>query len=195
MPTAKLMTTINSPLTEQRRYTVKKISRTNLITQAVFLISMALFGAKAMAAPPEQSQSNNNPAAIKNPSKDPEYPFCMYESLTFNNATDIFSFDIARTEDTAAGTLRIRTEDCCIAGDRWTASLNGIQPANKESANTSDGNTSYFNGDAFLSPSKKAELKISYDKGVDTFPAGMTVEICYSRKGAHGGDPITVQPN
>jgi hypothetical protein len=161
----------------------------SLIIRSVLFTYLAMLGFNAQA-----DQSNNNPAAIKNPNKDPQYPFCIFEGLTFNSAADVFSFNIEKTEDTAAGILRIRTLDCCIEGDKWTATLNGMRPNNKQSIATSDGNTIYFNGDAFLAPSNKAELQVSYNKGVDTFPAGMTVEICYSRNGAYGGDPLVVQP-
>jgi hypothetical protein len=143
----------------------------------------------------DHGQSNNNPGALKAPNKTPEFPSCWLQSATFYSAEEVLSFHVAKTEDTAAGILRVRTQDCCIAGDEWQAEIVADQPRFNTDAAVGDGSTATFTGDAYVAPFIAGNVNISYDSGVDIFPAGMTIEFCYSREREDGLDELSITPN
>ncbi len=106
--------------------------------------------------------------------------------LNFNTAHDTFQYyvDVAN----ATKPLKASTEDCCIANDKWAVvleSLNGANPALgtapivKTKAGT--GSTTAFTGNLGLanpgvaSFNGRALAMVYYARGVNTFPAGMTV--------------------
>lgn len=150
-----------------------------------------LMGTSAMAID-DNGQSNNNPGALKAPDKTPDFPSCWTQSLTFYSAGDVFTFHVEKTEDTAAGILRVQTLDCCLVGDLWKSELLAEKPRFKTDTATGDGNTATFSGDAYVAPFNAGTVTVSYDGGTDVFPAGMTVEFCYSRERADGMDEISI---
>jgi len=157
------------------------------------LIKIAVVGAMLTATcAMAESQSNNNPGALKAPKKTPDFPSCWYQVLTFYGPDDVFTFRVEKTENTAAGILRVQTKDCCIPGDQWTGEIVAEQPRFKTDVDTSDGNIYTFNGDANVAPFIAGTVMVSYAEGVDNWPAGMTVEFCYSRERADGLDELNI---
>ena len=98
--------------------------------------------------------------------------------LVFNTADDTFTFTVDKAQ--RAGDLTVDTLDCCIAGDLWRVDLEASQPANQSETGIGDGNTSEFSGAATGSPWVHGTVTVSYESGVDVFPAGMTVRFRYS---------------
>ena len=150
-------------------------------------LSLALLAPMAFS----QGQSNNAPGAVKNSKGTPEFPFCRNFPLEFNSASDTRTFAVKKNNNVAAGILRVRTRDCCIVGDEWQSEIIARKPNNKSDFAISDGNITTLNGAAILAPFIQGNITISYHQGVDFFPAGMEVEICYSRS-ADSGDPVSI---
>lgn len=99
--------------------------------------------------------------------------------LVFSGPTDNFTFYVEKAQK--AGDLTVDTRDCCIVGDNWTVTLNPDQPKNKDTSAIGDGNTSTFSGAATVHPWVRGTVMVSYDSGVDVWPAGMEVRFTYSQ--------------
>jgi hypothetical protein len=159
----------------------------------MLVLCVAFFGFSIQAsADVGGGQSNNAPGALKSPVHDPAFPSCWTYNATFLSAGDVLTFDIEKTEDTAAGIIRVQTRDCCIVGDEWQADIMSRKPRFKSDVATGDGNTSTFTGDAYVAPFNAGTVDITYSAGVDAFAAGMTVEICYSREREDGNDELII---
>jgi hypothetical protein len=105
--------------------------------------------------------------------------------LTFWSADDVASF-VVSTEGRNA-TLAVDTLDCCIAGDSWGIRIidkNGVTEA------CGSGSTSEFSGTAVNRNlvNKEAVVEVFYCGGVDSFPAGLTVQFRWS------GPAFSVEP-
>jgi hypothetical protein len=138
-------------------------------------------------------QSNNGPGAFKAPNRDAEFPTCYYTGeVRFITPDDVYLCHIAKTEDTAAGILRVRTQDCCIPGDHWQADIVADRPRWKTDIGIGDGNIDTFTGDAFVGPFNAGTVEFSFVEGVDVFSAGMFVEICYSRERDDGFEELDI---
>ena len=159
------------------------------------MVCTTLLGMSAAAIADDHDQSNNGPGAIKAPNKTPEFPTCYYIGASFSSADDVVSCSVAKTEDTAAGILRVRTRDCCIPGDEWQSDIIADQPRWKTDIGIGDGNTSTFTGDAYVGPFVAGVVEVSYFQGVDVFGAGMTIEICYSRENEDGSNELDISCN
>lgn len=162
-----------------------KIGLMAILTAALMSVSIATIA-------DDHDQSNNGPGALKSPNKTPDFPTCYTIGGTFFSADDVISCAVAKTEDTAAGILRVRTVDCCIPGDEWQADIAADKPRWKTDVGISDGNTTTFNGDAYVAPFNAGVVEISYSEGTDIFAAGMTIEICYSRERDDGADELSI---
>jgi hypothetical protein len=131
---------------------------------------------------------------MKAPNKDAEFPTCYYSGeVRFYDPNDIYSCTISKTEDTAAGILRVRTQDCCVEGDEWQADIMSDKPRWKTDIGIGDGSTTSFSGDAFVGPFNAGVVEISYFQGVDIFSAGMYVEFCYSRERPDELDELNIE--
>jgi hypothetical protein len=155
------------------------------------LACTALLGLSAAAIADDHDQSNNGPGAIKAPKKTPEFPTCYYVGAVFESADDVVSCSVAKTEDTAAGILRVRTADCCILGDLWQSEILADQPRWQTDVGVGDGSSAY-SGDAYVGPFVAGVVEVSYFDGTDIFPAGMTIEICYSRENEDGSNELAI---
>jgi hypothetical protein len=97
-------------------------------------------------------------------------------SLTFSSAGETFVFDVFPLEN---GSLKVQTEDCCVPGDIWRVGINRNGTGFIGRSNAGTGDTDTFTGKA----SKDAQagnpyvVIVSYDQGVDLFPAGM--DVCF----------------
>ena len=96
-------------------------------------------------------------------------------NLAFFGPDDVFVFDIEKGR--GAGNLVVDTKDCCLPGDQWRVDFFTEEPADAESdpVGIGDGNTVAFSGAAYAAPFVRGQVEVSYDSGVDRFPAGMTV--------------------
>ena len=101
--------------------------------------------------------------------------------VQFNAAGDTPTFEISKAQ--GAGELMVDTRDCCIAGDKWKLVVDPNRPraAKKDATGTGDGNIVLFSGAAATMPFVAGAVTISYDSGVDVFPAGMEVRFVYSK--------------
>lgn len=102
------------------------------------------------------------------------------EVLNFTSADQTFSFNVSKAGD--AGRLTVDTKDCCLNGDLWTVDIDTALPAaaKYDVSATGDGSTSEFSGPATVKPFISGCVTVSYDSGVDNFPAGMEVRFDYS---------------
>lgn len=99
---------------------------------------------------------------------------------TFNSADDVLLFDV-----TVAGThpdtqLKVSTADCCILGDEWGVSLlTDTYAPHEGTPPTGCGNgTGSFSGGRNTpigAATTTIRVMVFYCRGVDTFPAGMSV--------------------
>jgi len=113
--------------------------------------------------------------------------------LGFLGPTDTHSFYVEKAQK--AGDLTVEVQDCCIPGDNWTVDLNPAQPKNKDTSGTGDGNISTFSGAATVHPWVRGTVTVSYDQGIDMWPAGMWVKFTYSQASANNtGMNITPLP-
>ena len=99
-------------------------------------------------------------------------------SLTFNNASQTFAFDVVKAK--GSGVLTVDTMDCCIAGDLWRVDLYTAQPASaaNDVVGIGSGSTTQFSGAASAHVNKGC-FQVSYSSGVDVFPASMDVRFQY----------------
>ena len=105
--------------------------------------------------------------------------------LTFYGPDDTHSFYVGKAQK--AGDLTVDTMDCCIVGDQWTVDLNPDQPKNKDTSGTGDGSIGLpgviesWSGAATVHPWVRGTVTVSYDSGIDMWPAGMWVRFTYSQ--------------
>lgn len=101
--------------------------------------------------------------------------------LTFNSASQTFTFLIEKAQ--GAGSLIVDTRDCCISGDKWKVVVDPTLPRaeNKDATGVGSGSTVLFSGSAATLPYIKGGVVVSYDSGVNVFPASMTVRFAYSK--------------
>jgi hypothetical protein len=101
--------------------------------------------------------------------------------LDFWGPGDTYTFGIEKARGT--GDLTVDTQDCCMVGDRWRVDLMPNQPASpkKQIFAIGDGNIYDFSGEATGHPWVRGNVVVSYDSGVDVFPAGMWVRFEYSK--------------
>lgn len=102
-------------------------------------------------------------------------------SVTFSGPGDTFTFDISKAQ--GAGELMVDTRDCCIPGDKWKVVVDPTRPraAIKDATGTGDGNTTINSGSAVTMPFVSGAVTLSYDSGVDVWPAGMMIRFVYSK--------------
>jgi hypothetical protein len=102
-------------------------------------------------------------------------------TLTFSSATDTFTFGVDKAGGDA-GDLTVDTRDCCIEGDLWEVTFDTAQPANPANDVTAVGNgsTAAFSGAATAHPFIRGDVTVSYDSGVDIFPADVCVRFQYT---------------
>ena len=100
--------------------------------------------------------------------------------LTFNGPDDTFTFDVCKAWK--AGDLTVSTMDCCVVGDCWRVDLNPVDPLYKDTYGIGDGTIDAFTGAATVHPWVRGTVTVSYDHGVDMWPAGMTVKFIYSNE-------------
>ena len=101
--------------------------------------------------------------------------------VTFASADDVFHIDVEKAR--GAGALTADTSDCCVEGDIWRVDIHPDQPANPANAVTGIGNGSIseFSGAATAAPFVRGCVEISYEEGVDDFPALMSTRLRYSK--------------
>jgi hypothetical protein len=101
--------------------------------------------------------------------------------LVFGGPDDTYTFGVEKAR--GAGDLTVDTRDCCIVGDRWRVDLMPNQPSDPKDqvAGVGDGSTGDFTGDATSHPWIGGNVVVSYDSGVDRFPAGMWVRFQYTK--------------
>jgi hypothetical protein len=101
--------------------------------------------------------------------------------ITFAAPGNTFTFEISKAQ--GAGQLMVDTRDCCIAGDKWKLVVDPNLPraAKKDAAGTGDGSTTIFSGSAVTMPFVAGTVTVSFDSGVNVFPAGMSVRFAYSK--------------
>lgn len=161
-----------------------------VLVSALFCVLAVSFAAgESIRGRALDSQRNNAPGALINPKWDPEYPYCSFSSLVFYSADDVFTFEIEKNQDTAAGILKVEVMDCCVPGDKWAIMIDG--QGNKDDTGVGNGSIYEFTGETAVAPFVRGTVAISYAQGVDMFPAGMNVQFCYSREGKNG-QPIMV---
>jgi hypothetical protein len=145
------------------------------ISLPLVLLAMGLIGAGVASA----GESNVMDPELAASSPPPSGPTSQTYNLVFSGPGDTHSFYVEKAQK--AGDLTVDTMDCCIVGDNWTVTLNPDQPKNKDTSGTGDGNTSTFSGAATVHPWVRGTVTVSYDAGVDIWPAGMTVRFTYSQ--------------
>jgi hypothetical protein len=96
--------------------------------------------------------------------------------LSFFSAGETFVFDVLPLTN---GSLKVKTQDCCVPGDIWRAGVNENGTGFIGRSNAGTGDTDTFTGKV----TKDAQagnpyvVIVSYDQGVDLFPAGM--DVCF----------------
>jgi hypothetical protein len=101
-------------------------------------------------------------------------------ALSFAAATDTFTFDVAKVQ--GAGDLTVQTGDCCIHPDYWLATIDAALPANSANDGTGLGDgQGGLSGAVTAHPFISGSVTISWDSGVNIFPAGMCVSFTYSK--------------
>lgn len=102
-------------------------------------------------------------------------------AITFWNADDTYEFAVEKAQ--GAGDLTVDTADCCIAGDLWRVDLAPSQPANPANKVTGigSGEINVWSGKATAHPWVRGKVVVSYESGVDAFPAGMCVRFQYTK--------------
>jgi len=159
------------------------------ISLALALLVLGLVGAGVAFA----QESNVMDPELAASTPPPPGPTSQVFYLTFLGPTDTHSFYVEKAQK--AGDLTVDTRDCCIVGDNWTVDLNPDQPKNKDTSGTGDGNISTFSGAATVHPWVRGTVTVSYDSGVDIWPAGMEVRFTYSQASANNtGMNITPLP-
>lgn len=138
-------------------------------------LSMSLLAAVALSA--MATQDCNQGCAGNGPPV--AGPTEVLAFLSFDSADQTHSFTVDKAQK--AGTLTVDTLDCCISGDCWKVTLDATQPSNQSAEGVGDGNTSTYSGAASVGPWVHGTVTVSYDHGVDVFPAGMTVRFTYSQ--------------
>lgn len=149
------------------------------ISLALALLVLGLVGAGVAFA----GEPTNVPGPGTADTPPPPGPTSQTFWLTFWGPTDTFTFYVEKAQK--AGDLTVDTRDCCIVGDNWTVTLNPAQPKNKDTSGTGDGNISTFSGAATVHPWVRGTVTVSYDSGVDVWPAGMEVRFTYSQASAN----------
>jgi hypothetical protein len=100
--------------------------------------------------------------------------------LAFENADQTYTFDVVKAQ--GAGDLTVDTSDCCIHPDFWRATIDSALPANAANDVSGLGDGDFgFSGAATAHPFISGAVTVSYDHGVDIFPAGMCVRFTYSK--------------
>lgn len=137
-------------------------------------------GAPASAAGPNQSAEEMGPVpqAVGNP---------VLENLTFNTPFDVIQI----RAQTPGVYLNIDTQDCCIAGDLWTARTFCLQNGGIwDVKGKGNGGTTVYTGRTWVYKRGPQGIdcitEIRYGEGVAIFPAGMSV-----RFGTTTGDSVT----
>jgi hypothetical protein len=96
--------------------------------------------------------------------------------LTFESAGQTFVFDVLSLKN---GSLKVQSQDCCVPGDIWRVGVNQNGTGFIGRSNAGTGDTETFTGKV----TKDTEagnpyvVIVSYDQGVDDFPAGM--DVCF----------------
>lgn len=98
-------------------------------------------------------------------------------SLTFNTAFDVYQIHVT----TAASSLTVSVQDCCITGDKWKQRTYCLQNGNvidvrglgRGDITTFTGSTTVYKGG---SQPIDCIVEVRYGEGVAIFPAGMTVQ-------------------
>ena len=145
----------------------------NLLTLGLSLSLLALVGVSAVA-----TQDCNSGCAGQGDGRPEPGPTDVEFLLSFSDADDTHSFAVEKAQK--AGDLTVDTLDCCIPGDLWRVDLVSSQP-NAATSGTGDGSITEFSGAATGHPWVTGVVTVSYDSGVDVFPAGMTVRFHYSQ--------------
>lgn len=106
--------------------------------------------------------------------------------VTFASASDTFTFDISKAQ--GAGQLIVDTRDCCIAGDKWKIVVDPNLPhaAIKDATGTGDGSTTLYSGGAATMPFVAGAVTLSYDSGVDVWPASLEIRFAYENAKSTG---------
>jgi hypothetical protein len=100
--------------------------------------------------------------------------------IVFANATETFTFDVVKAQ--GAGALTVETSDCCIHPDFWRATIDTALPSNPGNDVSEVGDGQFgFSGAATAHPFISGAVTVSYDSGVDIFPAEMCVKFTYSK--------------
>jgi hypothetical protein len=100
--------------------------------------------------------------------------------IVFYSADDVYVIDVEKAQ--GAGDLIVDTMDCCVPGDKWKVVVsepNGN--AAKTETGVGDGSNSEYTGAATAHPFVRGTVTVSYDSGVDIFPAGMQVRLRYTK--------------
>lgn len=147
------------------------------------LLAMALVTLTSHAAGPNSAMST----AMAPPSGPTEV---VYE-LTFNGPDDTFTFTVEKAQK--AGDLTVETLDCCLEGDMWRADLNPVDPEDKDTYGVGDGNIDTWSGTAEVHPWIRGTVTVSYEEGVDTWPATMWVKFSYSTA-SEGNTGMNITP-
>jgi hypothetical protein len=100
---------------------------------------------------------------------------------TFGDADEILVYDVTVTGTHPDTRLKVSTMDCCIAGDEWGIQLIQTGYAPQEGTPPSgcgNGSTTGFSGGRNTpigATTKTVRVILSYCRGVDIFPAGMSI--------------------
>lgn len=141
---------------------IKKLLSSLAVAPALIFAVAAVTSGTATAGPPTQG-----------------YTEAVYY-LELEGPDDILTFEIEKAQ--GAGQLTVDTQDCCILGDLWMVDIDPMQPAaaNKNGAGLGDG-TTLWSGGAVSMPFVRGLVTVSYDSGVDVFPAHLYIRFVYSK--------------